>query len=95
MASTIYSRLAAMVIIMVATCLHITANPKEILQNKYNKERPLIIVADWNLPPYEFRDNNGTPIGYSVELMETMLKRMGLPYKYIMKDSFYHTKIQL
>lgn len=86
MASTIYSRLAAMVIIMLATCLHITANPKEILQNKYNKKRPLIIVADWNLPPYEFRDNNGKPIGYSVELMETMLKRMGLPYKYIMKD---------
>jgi hypothetical protein len=31
----------------------------ESLQDRYNKEHPLIVVGDWELPPYEFNNNYG------------------------------------
>ena len=33
---------------------------------EYTTEKPLIIVSDWEFPPYEFRNDMGEPDGYNV-----------------------------
>ena len=33
----------------------------------YTEEQPLVIVSDWEFPPYEFSNDNGEPDGYNVE----------------------------
>ena len=58
------------------------------LQKKFTKERPLIIICDWELPPYEFSSDSGQPDGFNVDLLKAILDKMDLPYKFIMKESF-------
>lgn len=55
--------------------------------SKYTRERPLVIVCDWDLPPYEFLDDHGTPNGYTIELLGTILKQMKIPYTFVMNEN--------
>lgn len=45
--------------------------------------RPIVIVADWNEPPFFFIDKNGTPKGYCLDLLTTALQK--LEVKYVVK----------
>ena len=55
-------------------------------KQKFTPEHPLIIVGDWDKPPYEFLNRNGEPSGTNVESMDLVFKEMGVPYKYVLKD---------
>jgi len=45
------------------------------------KGRPIVIVADWNQPPFFFIDQkNGTPKGYCLDLLTTALDKLGVKY---------------
>ena len=55
-------------------------------KQKYTRERPLIIVGDWDKPPYEFLDRDGHPAGTNIETMALVFKDMGIPFKYVLKD---------
>ena len=53
---------------------------------EYTKEKPLIIVSDWEFPPYEFRNDYGEPDGYNVEVLNTILDQLKIPHRYIMME---------
>ena len=53
---------------------------------EYTEERPLIIVSDWEFPPYEFRNDKGDPDGYNVEVLDLILNKLGIPHKYVMME---------
>ena len=53
---------------------------------EYTEENPLIIVSDWEFPPYEFRNDKGEPDGYNVEVLDLILKRLKIPHKYVMME---------
>ena len=59
----------------------------------YSKEHPLVIVCDWDLPPYEFLDDNGSPAGYTIELMSRIMEKMMIPYTFVLKDNEQITEL--
>ena len=55
-------------------------------KQRYTKERPLVIVGDWDKPPYEFLNRDGKPSGTNVEAMELVFREMDIPYRYVLKE---------
>ena len=55
-------------------------------QTAYTAERPLIIVCDWDKPPYEFRNDAGLPVGFNVDVLTKMLEDMKIPYQFRMNE---------
>jgi ABC-type amino acid transport substrate-binding protein len=58
----------------------------------YTEDHPLIIVSDWEFPPYEFRNDNGNPDGYNVEVLDLILDKLEIPHKFVMQEWFQCTK---
>ena len=54
---------------------------------KYSEERPLVVVCDWDLPPFEFLDDRGNPSGYHIDLMNAILDQMGIPHTFVMMEN--------
>ena len=50
-------------IILIALQSTIVPLLAQSLSEKYNKERPVVVVCDWDKPPYEFLDGHGVPAG--------------------------------
>ena len=50
------------------------------LSDRYNNDKPLVIVCDWDLPPYEFLDDRGNPAGYNIDILDKILKEMNLKH---------------
>ena len=59
---------------------------------EYTEERPLIIVSDWEFPPYEFRNDNGEADGYNVEVLDLILNNLKVPHKFLMQEWFQCTR---
>ena len=59
---------------------------------EYTKDRPLIIVSDWEFPPYEFRNDKGEPDGFNVEILNIILDQLKIPHKFIMQEWYQCTK---
>ena len=59
---------------------------------EYTEERPLVIVSDWEFPPYEFRNDNGEADGYNVEVLDLILDNLKVPHKYLMQEWFQCTR---
>jgi len=57
------------------------------LSEKYTEKMPLVVVFNRDFPPYEF-DNDGTPDGYNVNILEEILKRLNVPYRFITKERY-------
>ena len=55
------------------------------LSEKYNAKRPVVMVCDWDKPPFEFLNDRGEPAGSNVEAMRAVMKELGLPVKFVMK----------
>jgi len=55
--------------------------------DRFTEKTPLIIACDWDLPPYEFFDDEGNPSGYSIELMTIILEDLEIPHKFVMKEN--------
>lgn len=60
------------------------ARPKPM---PYTKERPLVIVSDWNFAPYEYSNDKGKPEGYNVELLKTILEELKVPYIFMIEET--------
>ena len=78
------------IISMLALC-HTHSAKAEYLR-EYTKEKPLVIVADWEFPPYEFRNDMGEPDGYNVEVLDAILAKLGIPHYYVMKEWYLATQ---
>ena len=55
-------------------------------QRRYDAAHPVIIVGDWDKPPYEFQDDTGKPAGTNVEIMTEILDQLDIPYKFVLKE---------
>ena len=56
------------------------------LSEKYNAKRPVVVVCDWDKPPYEFLNNNGEPAGSNIDVMRAVMKEIDIPVKFVMKE---------
>ena len=52
----------------------------------YTKDDPLIIASDWDFPPYEYSNDEGEPAGYNIELLQTIFKKLDIPYRIILRE---------
>ena len=52
----------------------------------YTKEKPLVIVSDWDFQPFEFLNNDGKPSGYNVEVLDLILNHLDIPHKFVMQE---------
>jgi len=59
---------------------------------EYTEERPLIIVSDWEFPPYEFRNDKGEADGYNVEVLNLILDQLKIPHKFVMQEWYQCTQ---
>ena len=71
------------------TALHPAAGQSA---REYTKDRPLIIVSDWEFPPYEFRNDKGEPDGFNIEILNIILDQLKIPHKFIMQEWYQCTK---
>ena len=69
--------------LLLTTGLRISAQQ---LSDKYTAEHPVVIVCDWDKPPYEFLNDKGMPAGSNIDVMSAVMRAMGLPYKFVMKE---------
>ncbi len=56
------------------------------LSSKYNEQRPVVMVCDWDKPPYEFLNDKGEPAGSNIDVMKAVAKELGIPIKFVMKE---------
>ena len=60
--------------------------------HEYTDEQPLVIVCDWEFPPYEFSNDGGQPDGYNIELLDLILNRLKIPHRYVMQEWYQATE---
>ena len=56
------------------------------LTDTYTTERPVVIACDWDKAPYEFLNDNGQPAGSNIDVIRIILKKLNLPYRFVMKE---------
>ena len=56
------------------------------LSEKYTAKRPVVMVCDWDKPPYEFLNDKGEPAGTNIDMMRNVAKELGIPIKFVMKE---------
>ena len=61
-------------------------------RHKYTEDQPLVIVSDWEFPPYEFSNDKGEPDGYNIEVLNIILDRLKIPHRYIMQEWYLATE---
>lgn len=66
--------------------LSTTVSEAQSLNNKYNAQRPVIIVCDWDKPPYEYLDDKGQPSGSNVDVLNAVMRELNIPCKFVMKE---------
>ena len=76
-------RYIASIILLFATAVTTVAQQ---LSDKYTKQRPVVIVCDWDKPPYEFLNDKGEPAGSNIDVMNAVMRELGLPCKFVMKE---------
>ena len=81
--------------IILLTCLSVLCSllPADAQWSReYTEEHPLIIVSDWEFPPYEFRNDRGEADGYNIEVLNLILDDLKVPHKYVMQEWYQCTK---
>ena len=80
------------IIILTIACLFAccpTLRAEANYMREYTEEKPLIIVSDWEFPPYEFRNDHGEPDGYNVEVLNMILDKLNVPAAEQIRVSHY------
>ena len=73
-----------MVLMLVTACCRVAYGDPS---RTYSEKEPLVVVCDWDLPPYEFLDDGGTPSGYTIELLDKILEMMKIPHTFVLKEN--------
>ena len=55
------------------------------LKDTYTEERPLIYEDVWDLWPYSFLNDNGEPVGYTIDLLKLIFEELDIPYRIKLK----------
>lgn len=75
-----------MLLLLIALSFPSSASWAQDWSKRFDKQHPLIIVGDWDKPPYEFLDENGTPTGSNIDIMREVFSDMGIEYRYVLKE---------
>ena len=59
----------------------------------YTKEKPLVIVCDWDFRPFEFINAEGQPAGYNVDVLNLILDQLNIPHQFVMQEWHVATKM--
>lgn len=70
-------------LILLASVLQTSA---QALTDRYNKQRPVVIVCNRDNSPYEFLNDHGEPAGVNVDIIKAVMNKLGLPCTFIMKE---------
>ena len=72
--------------ILIAFQLSLVTSLAQSLSEKYNKDRPVVVVCDWDKPPYEYQNDQGEPAGLNIDVMRAVMKQLGIPCKFLLKE---------
>ena len=81
-------------VLLVLSTLHfsvLTSSAKDTYG--YSKEKPLVIVSDWDFQPFEFLNNEGKPSGYNIEVLDLILNKLDIPHKFVMQEWYLATEM--
>ena len=78
--------------ILIIAALSIGTTKAQSLSDRYNENHPLVMVCDWDKPPYEFLNDKGEPAGSNVDIMRAVAENLGIPIKFVMKEWSIATK---
>ena len=73
-------------IIMLLLSATATRSMAQQLTETYTKQRPVVIVCDWDKAPYEFLNDKGQPSGSNIDVMQAVMDKLNLPCQFVMKD---------
>ncbi len=59
----------------------------------YTREKPLVIVCDWDFRPFEFINAEGQPAGYNVDVLNLILDQLDIPHQFVMQEWHIATKM--
>lgn len=75
------------ILLILITChISLITSTAQSLSDKYNAKRPVIMVCDWDKPPYEFLNDKGVPAGSNIDAMRAVMKELNIPIKFVMKE---------
>ncbi len=69
-------------LVMTLSCCLPTLAQKRV----YDEKHPVIIAGDWDKPPYEYQNDQGEPDGSNIDVMRAIMKQLGYPCKFILKE---------
>lgn len=52
----------------------------------YDNQHPVVIVGDWDKPPYEYQNDRGEPAGSNIDVMRAIMKQLDIPCKFVLKE---------
>lgn len=78
-----FCRKAIAMLILLLSVIQVSA---QALTDRYNKERPVVIVCDRNNPPYQFLNDKGIPAGSDIDVIKAVMNELGLPCAFIMQE---------
>lgn len=54
---------------------------------KYTAQKPLVVVGDWDKPPYEFQNDQSQPAGSNIDLLKAIFKKLDIQnYVFVLKE---------
>ena len=68
-------------VLMTATNMH-----AQTLKDKYDKNHPLKVSCENEAYPFEGIDDDGTPVGFNIELIGSALNEIGVNYTFVIKE---------
>ena len=75
-----------LIVVFWCLCAPLIYAAAQSLSSKYNEKRPVVMVCDWDKPPYEFLNDKGEPAGTNIEAMKAVAKELDIPIKFVMKE---------
>ena len=67
----------AILMIFIICCLMVTAKDNK---GKYSTQAPLTLVCETEFYPFEYRDENGNPDGFNIQVASKILANLRIPY---------------
>ncbi|MBQ9678102.1 MAG: transporter substrate-binding domain-containing protein [Prevotella sp.] len=82
---TLYRHLKYVILVLLLTS-SLPINAQRSFEGKFDEEHPIVIAGDWDKPPYEYQNDRGEPAGSNIDVMRAVMKQMGIPCKFLLKE---------
>ena len=74
-------------LLLIASLLMLLCNPAAAQYGQdYSTDNPVVIVCDWDFPPYEYSNNDGNPDGFNIELLQAIFKKLHIPCRFLLME---------